>query len=524
MMNGLKKWAALLLALLLLVPAAACGQTENPASKPDGPEVSASTAAADPDNPWAGLVDTSKEETLVIYALGDKPNDIDRVMEEANKRLMELVNTKLEVNFIALSDYATKYPLVLTGGDDIDLIYASSWCFFTEQAGKGAYVELTEDFLKSYMPKTWENTPEAAWKQTAIDGKLYAVPRNQTEIQSFGGFLVRKDMMEKYGIDTIASFEDYEKFLYAVAEGETDSYGLYAFPSLPMSGSLMAPFENLFQVYNRIYWDADNGTAKAEDCEFFYTTEEYKDYVLRMAEWAKRGVWPSNAISGTTHTYDLFDEGKSLSMPCRIQEADAHIKAAEAKGFEVEFVPCLEEGNYTRKSAYNGDCIAVASFSKDPQRAGVVLDIIKNDEKMNLLLVGGIEDVHYILNDDGTRSTGPESDNYAWDGWTWGIRNDWNPKLKSLDTVQNVETVYTEHLMPDDMWIFDGFSTDDSKYSAEIAVINSIISEYEFSFDLGVFGGDTETKYDEFVQKLNDAGLQKVWEEWMAQLKEYVEQ
>lgn len=544
-MKQWKKVMAVILMLAMCVVAVACGQSgagDTAAPKQEsgagqgqteeteeGETASADTekeTATDTDNPWAGLVDTSKEETIVVYVLGDKPNDYDRVMEEANKRLMELINTKLDINFIALSDYATKYPLILTGGDDVDLVYASSWCFLSEQARKGAYLELDEEFLNAYMPMTMANTSEAAWKQAKLDGKIYQIPRNQSDNQYYGGFLVRKDVMDKYGIEEIKTFDDYEQFLFTVAENETGVYAMYAFPSLcgGMDKPFMLPFENMHIIGNNLVWDSDNGTAKAEDVEYVFTTDEYKDYVLRMAEWAKRGVWPSNAINETVHSNDRFMEGMSLSIPCRVPEADNLIKQTEAKGYEVAFVSCLQDGSYTRKSAYNGDGMAIASFSKNPERAAVTLDIMKNDEKLNLLLVGGIEGVHYTVNEDGTRSTGPESDNYTWDNWTWSIRNDWNPPLKCDERVQAVSDIYTEKLMPDDMWIFDGFTADNTKYDAEVAVINSLVSEYQFSFDLGVFGDETEAKYEEFVRKLNDAGLEKVLEEWKRQIKEYVGQ
>ena len=538
-MEKWKKVVAVILMLALCAAMTACGQSGgeggNSASQPESGTVSEesaseeqengeTTASADADNPWAGLVDTSREETMVMYVLGDKPNDYDRVMEEANKRLMELINTRLEVNFIPLSDYPTKYPLILTGGDDVDLVYASAWCFLSEQAKKGAYLDLDDEFLNKYMPLTMKNTSEAAWKQAKLEGKIYQIPRNQSDNQSYGGFLVRKDIMDKYGIEEINTFDEYEQYLFTVAENETGAYAMYAFPSLcgGMEKSFMMPFEHMWLIDSNLIWDSDNGTAKVEDVEYLFTTEEYKNYVLRMAEWAKRGVWPSNAINETVHSNDRFMEGMSLSLPCRVPEADNLIKQTEAKGYEVEYITCLDENGYTRKSAYNGDGVAIAAFSKNPERAAVTLDIMKNDEQLNLLLVGGIEGVHYIINEDGTRSTGPESDNYVWDGWTWGIRNDWNPPLKYDDRVQKINDIYTEKLMPDDMWIFDGFIADNTLYSAEIAVINSLVTEYQFSFDLGVFGDETEAKYEEFVQKLNDAGLEKVLEEWKRQMTEYV--
>ena len=39
-----------------------------------------------------------------------------------------------------------------------------------------------------------------------------------------------------------------------------------------------------------------------------------------------------------------------------------------------------------------------------------------------------------------------------------------------------------------------------------------------------VFGKDTEAKYDEFVQKLKDAGLDNLIAEWRKQAAEYMAQ
>lgn len=133
-----------------------------------------------------------------------------------------------------------------------------------------------------------------------------------------------------------------------------------------------------------------------------------------------------------------------------------------------------------------------------------------------------IEGRHYIANDDGTRSNGPEYEDYEYSGWAWGLREGTYYREEAVDPrIATVEASFNEKLMPDNMWIFDGFSTDDTKYSAEIAVINSIVSEYQYSFDLGVYGDQTEEKYQEFVKKLNDAGLEKVMEELINQAKTF---
>ena len=55
-----------------------------------------------------------------------------------------------------------------------------------------------------------------------------------------------------------------------------------------------------------------------------------------------------------------------------------------------------------------------------------------------------------------------------------------------------------------------------------LAVISALITEYQGSFDLGMFGDNTMTEYEGFVKKLQDAGLEKYMEEWNRQRDEFL--
>lgn len=519
---------ALITAMVMTLSLVACGGASKSVSSSDEQTTAteadvtiSDNSAIDGENPWAGIVDTSKEMTMYVHVFGTDPTDMSEVLDLINARLMKLVNTKIELSFIALADWPTKYPLLLTGGDSIDLVYASGWNGYAENAKKGAFVELTPDFINTYMPMSAKMESEAAWKQAKVGDQIYAVPRNYTQNQSYGAVLIRKDIREKYGIPEVTDFDSYENFLFEVAANDKEGYGMYAFPSLPMVGEFMMPEQNVYTVYNNLVWCADD-EPDADNLQFLYTTDAYHWYIEKMAEWAKRGVWPTSAISSTTHTFDQFSEGRSYSLAARLQEVGTYLRAAEALGGECEFVDIIPDGSYTRLSDYSGDMMAISSFSQDPERAALVLDILKCDKEINELCQGGIEGRHYIANDDGTRSNGPEYEDYEYSGWAWGLREGTYYREEAVDPrIASVEASFNEKLMPDNMWIFDGFSTDDTKYSAEIAVINSIVSEYQYSFDLGVYGDQTEEKYQEFVKKLNDAGLEKVMEEWINQAKTF---
>ena len=48
---------------------------------------------------------------------------------------------------IPTSELTTKYPLVMAGGDEIDLVYTANHAYYREQVDKGGFRELDMDFI-----------------------------------------------------------------------------------------------------------------------------------------------------------------------------------------------------------------------------------------------------------------------------------------------------------------------------------------------------------------------------------------
>ena len=236
------------------------------------------------------------------------------------------------------------------------------------------------------------------------------------------------DQLRSYIKNRFKNIDDYEKYLYAVAENEKDSgiYAMYTNPSSPMTLTFLTGPNNWMTVGN-FYWDADNGTLNPDDLFIGTFTEEYREYCHRMVDWAKHGVWPSNAITNVTHINDLFNDDKSASDICMYKSANEDIIRQRAKGNDAEYFNIMPENASTRISPYNYDALAITAFCKNPERAGLAIDVMKNDSIITNLLQGGIEGVHYILGEDGSRSNGPDSEKYPWSGWAWCLRTQLNP-------------------------------------------------------------------------------------------------
>jgi putative aldouronate transport system substrate-binding protein len=82
-------------------------------------------------------------------------------------------------------------------------------------------------------------------------------------------------------------------------------------------------------------------------------------------------------------------------------------------------------------------------------------------------------------------------------------------KTKALNESAKVSTLY-------------GFSFNVDSIKAESANSAAIVNEYRAAFNTGMFGDDTEKKYNEFLAKLKTAGIDKVLAEKQKQVDAFI--
>ena len=206
------KLLALVLALALVLTAfTGCGGTGTSGSAATPASTSGSEPAAGPD--------ISEEVTLTMYLIGDRPVDNDLVFEKINERLKEEINATIDVKFMSWSEYEQKYPLIFASGEDWDIIFTADWCFYNAQATKQGFWEITPEALETYAPMTAESMYPEAWEQAKVDGKVYMLPMNYQELTAYV-WMARGDLMEKYGIESLDTFEDAPKPYHAGHRGQ----------------------------------------------------------------------------------------------------------------------------------------------------------------------------------------------------------------------------------------------------------------------------------------------------------------
>lgn len=498
---------AKLLAASLAMAAVFAGCGGNNASP--APETGAAKSVASESG-----ADTSKEVKLKMVLLGAKPKDFDAVYGEVNQRMKQKINATLDVSFIDWGDVNQKYPLIFAADEDFDLILSAPWVFYAQQATKNGFLELTEDMLKKYAPKTWEEEPKVAWEQAKINGKIYMVPQNNFEY-SYHLVAIRGDLREKYGLPEPKNYDDYVKFLKTVAEkekGVTPSIGASEFNTV----ELLQPNEwNYVVPQYPIGYKVTDASGKLFN---YAETPEFAAFVKQMNEAAKSGAWSRDAITSKVDKMQAFKDGKLASVEWNLgtllrAKSDIMTKHPEWK---VELYD-LSADKKRLANPFINNGMSIHATSKNPERALMAIDLLRYDPEIHDLTNYGIKGKHYEPIGDKQFKPLNETGNFPPAGVSpWG----WNSLRERLDSTVAEETERFTNNWKKTNTVnhpLETFTFDDSKVKNEVAAINNVMNTYGKPLFYGLVDPNDPKGIAAFKEKLKQAGIDKVIAEMQSQ-------
>ncbi|MGF7144290.1 putative aldouronate transport system substrate-binding protein [Anaerotaenia torta] len=473
--------------------------------------------AASPD--FYAATDLSKSYTVNMYLIGDTPNDWDKVLEKVNKYL-EPYNTQLAVTFMSWSDYQTMYSLVLAGGESVDLIFTAPWCYMYNEAAKGSFYELTEDFITSHMPLTRKYQAPESWDETTIAGKTIAVPSN---VASPMGKIVaiRQDIAEKLGINELKNWDDYKKFALAVAEKETPESGIYAMAAATDNNELWDVYRQqtdtflaLDSSYLDMMYEYGGDIPAKDDIKLAYEFDAFRSYAKDMKEMADAGCWSRSALTNTVTDDDAFGnlQGASIAWNASVftymEQAE---KTEGVKGMAYD----LTTDHLVSAEAYSNNDMAITAGSKNPERTAMVLDMIKFDTYLNRLLILGIEGEHYTIDDQGQYTELEKAADFA----AYSISASWAIKNGDVGEagVPEREKLITDAWMkrvvmnPTVTFVFD-----DTNVKSYMSAVTAVLTDYVPMLQLGLVE-DVDATLDQMLEKCYASGLQNIYDEFYTQ-------
>lgn len=523
-----KRAVALVMASLMVASMAGCGSKSS-----DG-----GSSKVNED----GSIDTSKHEVINMLVLGNKPTNgrLEAMLDKLNPILTEKVNAELEFTYIEWTDWQTQYNLKLLSGDtNLDLICtATDWLYGWENAKKGAFLPLSEDMLKTYAPKTWEQvSADGDWDICKYNDEIYFMPEDHYTQYTTQGMFYRGDWAKEAGLTDgkITKFEDLDTYFKYIKEnkdgvipwdiaGKTQTYGLlngYLLSHLdytPFNCTTLGVYIDFWGVMQD---DPTKVTSPYMEDDFIYDAAEL------MKEWNDLGVWRKDVLNFDGDNREEFYAGTSGSDQHHAETYYTKIvpnMETKQPGSDPQFYYWGEENqNVQHPLKLHGAC-AVSANSTHPERALMVYDLLRNDEECYRLLNYGIEGEDYVVTEDGKlgRPDGYDSSKDSLDSNFWMGRND-DLELQNEDWWDGTADFITSLDEIGYDYPFENLMVDTNAIEAKQAALANVLSKYMPQLAFGQTD-DPKATVDQMREELKAAGYDEVKESIQKDLDAFIEE
>ncbi|WP_338555553.1 extracellular solute-binding protein [Paenibacillus sp. KS-LC4] len=252
-MSKSRKCIQILLAGILIV-LSACSNSSSSKELPKSSTEEAQTAAVEKEaNPFGKseepiTINIGKEIDASDKSLpaGDSPesNQYTRYVKEQLN-----IDTKIVWQAAAGKDYEQKINLSIASNDLPDAMVVKE-TQFRQMVKSGQLEDLTEVYNKYASPTIKgiiETTNGLALKSVTVDGKMYALPNVTPEADMVHYMWIRKDWLDKLGLQPPKTMDELEKVAKAFVEQDPDGNGkadTVAITGPQLGGNLNADFLN----------------------------------------------------------------------------------------------------------------------------------------------------------------------------------------------------------------------------------------------------------------------------------------
>ena len=515
--------ALILSALTAATVFASCSDSSDGSSAASDSSASGSETAGTETGETSGDSDLREEELvtldIVCMSSGKNEPDITDVENAMNEILEEKLNCNVDLTFIAYANYADQISLLLSSGEDADLLpvylIPLSTC-----ANAGQIMPL-DDLIDQYGQGIKDQLGDYV-DCGRIDGVLYGVTTAR-DLANSQGFAYKVDVAEEVGFDadSIETLDDLETELLKVKEANPDMW--------PVAVSAGENIRNW--GWDPLGDDTVNLGVLVDPTDptvgNLYESDLYKDLANEMYSWMQQGLIQADAVNTTESASTLMTAGTAFGYFTNLKPGYAE-ENSSSLGYEidvVEILPALACTNNVSRATWT-----ISSGCDNPEAAMKVLNELYTNPELSNLYMYGIEGVHYKVLEEGGASNGQDiitwadgldasTSNYAKSG-TWIMPNQfignvwegsapdvWDQQREFNDTAQKSAAF--------------GFTYDSLPVTNEVTACTNVVSKYHKALLCGAL--DPATTLDQFNEELYAAGLQNIIDEKQSQLDAWLE-
>jgi len=240
-----------------------------------------------------------------------------------------------------------------------------------------------------------------------------------------------------------------------------------------------------------------------------FATDEFKKFAERTYQFYQAGyIDPAMANANQANdvrtnkqlTGDYLIGTQSYALGYELQ-------ASQERGIEVKMVPCTEP--YVDTTSSQGAMMAISTASEHPDRAMMFLNLLNTDPTLMTLLNYGIEGVHYELEDGLVKFTKKRND---YQPWTNGMGN--------VDQGADFWDEFKDYYGNAKEIPILGYAYDPTNCETQMGSCANVVAEYMLPLCTGAVNPDE--KIPEFLEKLDNAGINDVLDDANAQLDSFM--
>ncbi len=432
---------------------------------------------------------------------------VKKVETAINDYIKDKINVEVSIKEIGSGEYAEKAGNAVAN-KEVNLLWTASW-----EEGKIKTSNLVSNDMvydiTALLPDTalYKSMDAGQWEATKFDGKNYFVPVYKDNVEGYD-IMYRKEALDAANFDykKVSKLPDLEPYLEACKKA-----GL-KYPFLLQKTAMfyrfyIDKFDFFTSESESNFVAVDRATDKVV---LTIDTPQYKEYCDLIADWRAKGYIHEDEY--TKVVTDTTTQSKDWGVSWW---TDTPNNAEANNRYNQDVVVYPFSNRWAHSNSALGSCYCVTANSNKAQAQACIdfLGLLYTDTKLADLFTYGIEGEDWKLNSDKqVEKLGKKYNHSMWESVSALVIT---PETGSP---KNFADAYREFNGSAKTSSAAGFRFDFSKVNAEYTACKNLFAEYGFILETGgVAKADVASKIAEYKAALQEAGLQKLIDEFSSQ-------
>lgn len=490
--------------------------------------------------------------TLRFLLFGAEPKGMDMVLKEFENGAGAALGLRIEIDWIEdAGEYKTLSDVRLSSHSDYDLVFDAPWLHLRDMQERGMYVNLSPYLENSDYPGLFGAFSETLLKNNLTGGEQCALPICRTYGSGIPCIYYRKDLAQKYSMDSLNSEEELENYLEVLLTCEPKMIplvlqgdrGFYSFQPDPhplkeeQVSRLVYPV-TIGEI--RVVAQLDESGTRVEAMGIMGDEEGFQDFMEGLQydflisslegyrNWNRyceedvlnqqdqEGVFQSGAGGAYIGTLDDYEKVDQL--------LNSQVESAEL-GVYIISEDIRERRDAAIVSNYRANnYVCIPASSRHVEETVRFLDWLFTSRENHDLFEYGVEGVHWRAEGEERYEQIPdeEGEYYLFPGYTltWNSHYvrfpaDMPEEILDYKEYELAESTYREHSLKD-------FSFDDTNVKNEMRKVVQIFREVWPLLHNGLLENPGEAMRAA-VREAKANGLDAILEELKRQLQEYLD-